>query len=372
MHLPPELAADLLHVSHRYGGDPAFVLAGGGNTSAKTAGRLWVKASGHALATIGAEGFVELDRAALDAMLTADDWPADPKGREARFTERVMAARVSPERNQRPSVEALLHHLLPDRLVVHTHPGLVNAVTCCTRGRAIAAELFGDDVLWQPYVDPGLTLARSLRTALAGRGRPDAILLQNHGLIVGGETAEAVAATTDRVVSTVGRRLNAPESAPDADPSLLESHAAAARRAGFAVALDDSPAVRWLASTPVGQKLAQGGPLTPDQIVYCRSVPALASTAAAEPAGWDTARSTYQSKYGADPWVVLVPGAGMLAVRTSAKLAEVTRAVYADAAAVYRDAARLGSVHPMPFRDRLFIEEWEVEAHRRAVMSRPG
>jgi rhamnulokinase len=362
-------AHPLLAVSHRYGGDPAFVLAGGGNTSFKSADRLWVKASGHALATIGPDGFVELDRAALDRMLTADDWPADAKAREALFIERVMAARVAPERGQRPSVEALLHHLMPEPLVVHTHPGVVNALTCCTRGAEIAKELFGDDVLWQPYVDPGLILARALRDATADR-KPAAILLQNHGLIVGGATADAIAAVTDRVASAIRERLPASVGAP-ASERRLQDHVAVAERGGFSVVADDSPAARWLASTSAGRAAALAGPLTPDQIVYCRSVPLFLDHATASPAQYVAAWKAYAAQFGFEPWVVLVADVGFLAVRRSPKLAEVTRAVYADAAAVCRDAAALGGVNVLSSRDRRFIEEWEVEAHRRAVTSRP-
>ena len=59
----------LLDLSHYYGSKPEFVLAGGGNTSVKLDERLLVKASGYALATIGPEGIVELDRATLQTLL---------------------------------------------------------------------------------------------------------------------------------------------------------------------------------------------------------------------------------------------------------------------------------------------------------------
>lgn len=42
----------LVEISRLYGGNPGWVIAGGGNTSFKTADRLWVKASGHALGSI--------------------------------------------------------------------------------------------------------------------------------------------------------------------------------------------------------------------------------------------------------------------------------------------------------------------------------
>ena len=58
-----QLAA-LAAMSNKYGADPAYVLAGG-NTSYKSADRLWVKGSGTALATIKPEDFVVLEREKL-------------------------------------------------------------------------------------------------------------------------------------------------------------------------------------------------------------------------------------------------------------------------------------------------------------------
>ena len=46
-----EQLAALAAMSNKYGADANFVLAGGGNTSYKSADRLWVKGSGTALAT---------------------------------------------------------------------------------------------------------------------------------------------------------------------------------------------------------------------------------------------------------------------------------------------------------------------------------
>ena len=44
------LIDELVGFSNFYGSDPSLVLAGGGNTSAKADGRMWVKGSGTALA----------------------------------------------------------------------------------------------------------------------------------------------------------------------------------------------------------------------------------------------------------------------------------------------------------------------------------
>jgi len=195
----------LVKLSHYYGQCPGFVIAGGGNTSYKTADKLYVKASGAPLASITREGFVVLDRPKLQH-LCETQLPADPQEREAKFKEAVLNARLEPGKGQRPSVESLLHHLLPTKFVVHSHATLVNTLTCCKNGERIAKELFGSDVLWIPFVDPGYVLGRLLKDLLAtyqaatGRTAPKIILMANHGLIVSGDTTEEICAITDELM----------------------------------------------------------------------------------------------------------------------------------------------------------------------------
>ncbi len=187
----------LVAVSRKYGADEDFVIAGGGNTSAKLGDRLWVKGSGTSLGTITADGFVEMNRPALETLLNSDLGP-DRDVREERFKQAVMAARVEPEKGQRPSVEVVLHHLMPRRLVVHTHATVVNMFTCCVNGEALIREACGDQVMWLADVDPGLMLAQALRDGLkeytrrTGRDCPRAIIMQNHGVVVAGDTTEEI------------------------------------------------------------------------------------------------------------------------------------------------------------------------------------
>src|SRR5580658_8732823 len=115
-----QLLETLSEMSRWYGKDPEFVIAGGGNTSVKLGNRIFVKGSGQALANVRPENFVEMDRPALEALLGAD-LGKDRDQREEKFKQAVMAARIEPEKGQRPSVEVVLHHLMPRLFVVHTH-----------------------------------------------------------------------------------------------------------------------------------------------------------------------------------------------------------------------------------------------------------
>ncbi|MFW5732167.1 MAG: SDR family NAD(P)-dependent oxidoreductase [Planctomycetota bacterium] len=382
----------LIALSRHFGSDERFVIAGGGNTSAKTDDTLYVKASGHSLGTIDAEGFVAMNRSDLNALLCSEV-AGQPAQREARVKQAMLAARCDPAESRRPSVEALLHHLLEDTLVAHTHPTLVNAVACCTEGKTIVEELFGDEVLWVPFVEPGYILAQTIRDGLAtlraaGKDAPTAIIMQNHGLIVGGETLDEIRRKTDRVLETLARRvsLDAPADAfaPCRPPADDEADTALrtvmpALRGLLAdsdtlkiVTIDDSPLARAIASSDAGRDAATGGPLTPDQIVYCGSFPMLFAPDAAEDTAETVRRLTdaidaHRQAHSLPPRVVILRGVGILAVGDDIARARTVRDVFYDAMLISAGAERAGGIAPLRAEHRAFIEGWEAEAYRASL-----
>ena len=194
--LQTQLLADITLLSREFG-TPDFVKGGGGNTSCKTKDTLWVKPSGTVLSALTPERFVALSRAKLGELYTADI-PADAAAREAKVKD-MMAAAVLPGQTGRPSVEAPLHDILDGALVVHTHPALVNGLTCSRQGGAACARLF-PDALWLAYVDPGFTLCMDARRRLHGQRL---VILQNHGIFVAGDTVDEIRATYRRVLDAL-------------------------------------------------------------------------------------------------------------------------------------------------------------------------
>jgi len=199
---------DRLVALSRLLGDPARRLAilGEGNTSIRTAGgRMLVKASGASLGMAAEGDFVELEPAALLAIL---DDPAADDATVARAFDEVEA-----RTGRRPSVEAMLHAVCLELggadAVGHTHPIPVLAILCSPHAEALATEmLFPDQVVvlgrspvYVPYVDPGLELARRVRDELRTHGEPPkAVYLGNHGLFALGSTPEEVVQVTEMAV----------------------------------------------------------------------------------------------------------------------------------------------------------------------------
>ena len=385
-------------LSQYYGRDIDFVIAGGGNTSAKVGDRLFVKGSGHALATIGPEGFVEMDRTQLEKLLSADFGP-DRNVREEKFKDAVMAARIHPGKGQRPSVEVVLHHMMPRKFVVHTHSTLVNMFTCCEQGQQLIAEALGVDAVWVPDVDPGLILAQTMHAAIrdytkkTGRDCPRAIILQNHGLVVCGDTPAEVKQHTDWVLDTLRHRIErtpagnafGPVTPHDSTVArrLVQIIAPALRgllgndEALKVVTFDDSPVVMALAGGAEGSAIALGGPLSPDQIVYCKALPMWVDAGGDDPADKIVAQlrsqiEAYEAKAKFPPQVILVQGVGMFTAGDDIAAAETTRLVYNDAIKVMAGTRRLGQLRYMPPSQREFFENWEVEQYRRKVAKAGG
>ena len=197
---------DLVEISRYYGKNKRAVIAGGGNTSMKSNERLWVKASGHALATIDESGFAILDREKLKVISTKT-YASDPFQREREIKDDLMAANLTPER--RPSVETSLHDLVRYKFVVHLHPTLVNGIMCGNRVEEYISGIFGEKALYIPYTDPGYTLFKEIEARLSEyrnrfTGDPSIILIQNHGIFVSADSADEIRDIYDRIFNQLG------------------------------------------------------------------------------------------------------------------------------------------------------------------------
>jgi rhamnose utilization protein RhaD (predicted bifunctional aldolase and dehydrogenase) len=210
-----DVLSQLITMSNNLGA-PAndYVILGEGNTSAKIDDdTFWVKASGTQLRTIDRTGFVQVRFDRVLALLDASD--LDDEGVKAG----LAAVKVDPAVAAHPSVETTLHavalQLAGVNFVGHTHPTAINALTCSVGFEtAVSGRLFPDEIVIcgpapvvVPYTDPGIPLARHVRDLLRQyldeyQEVPKVILMQNHGLIALGKTAQQVENITAMAVKT--------------------------------------------------------------------------------------------------------------------------------------------------------------------------
>lgn len=177
---------------HAIGEDPTLVLNGGGNCSMKgqwpdvdggDKAALLIKASGHDMASLDADGLVPLDLAFLQSALNQETVTQDSLG--------TLLERASLDSNAAPaSVEALVHAVLPGEYVLHSHADSVLCVTDTVNSRDKAHEVWGDDALVVDYASPGVPLGKEIAKAIENAPSFRALIVLGHGVFTQGATPE--------------------------------------------------------------------------------------------------------------------------------------------------------------------------------------
>lgn len=366
----------LIEISRKYGRDSRYVIAGGGNTSYKNADKLWVKASGCALATITEDGFAVLDRKKLN-VIPEKTYPADTAAREEEVKNDLAAACITKDR--RPSVETSMHNALSAAFIVHLHPTMVNGLMCGQNAEAETARLFGDEAVYIPYTDPGYVLFKEvddrIKAYKAKFGKEPAILLlQNHGIFVGADTTAEVEAIYDRVLSTIEKAAGV--SLPEGDKpvcdcvqEVLPAIRMMLSKQGIKTLRVRNNALieRYASSESEYAKVA--APFSPDAIVYCKSkyIYLAAADKQALLKQAQTQIEQYVAANGYTPKVLLIKGIGLVAVGDNAAGCDIILDVYEDMMKIAAIAQSFGGEHPMTQRQIDFIDNWEVENYRRKV-----
>lgn len=383
---------DLIAISRKFGQDSRFVIAGGGNTSYKDENRLWVKSSGHALATITEDGFAVLDRALLNEM-GEKAYNEDTAIREEQVKNDLSVACITKDR--RPSVETSLHNCMGFAFVVHLHPTLVNGLMCSVNAEAACKEIF-PDALYIEYTDPGYTLFKKvydrIKAYKAEKGKePQVIFLQNHGIFVGGDTTAEIEGIYSEVLGKLEAKVAAlpegdtavSETVTDVVPAIRQMLSRSGR--GFKTLKVTKNAlvdffIDGCSVTSTGSvtdcpgksgfdKIAK--PFTPDIIVYCKSSYIFIEAESDEEILKQAEEKieAFVSGKGYTPKVLLIKGIGLIAVGDSSRNAQIITDVFTDAMKVAFYAQSFGGEHPMERAWIDFIDNWEVENYRRKVAS---
>ncbi|MCC6303503.1 MAG: bifunctional aldolase/short-chain dehydrogenase [Gammaproteobacteria bacterium] len=376
-----------VYTSRLLGQDPSLVLHGGGNTSVKETVRnllgieeeiLYVKGSGWDLETIEEAGFPAVK---LEHLIALARLPALSDMQMVNELRTHMTRASAPT----PSVEAILHAVIPHKYVDHTHADALIAITNTAAGRERIAEVFGDDVVVIPYVMPGFDLARLCgeRFAKESTSKTIGMVLMNHGIFSFGSTAresyermiELVARAEDYLKRQGAWDLPAPApSAPTEGPALRLALATlrrdASRAAGFPLLLVAQRDARSLdfARRPDLAVLTQQGPATPDHVIRTKRIPLLGRDVAAYVAAYQTyfeehAPRARDKKTMLDPAprVVIDPEFGVCALGRSAKDAGIVADIYDHTIEILLRAQALGGYRALPAGDIFDVEYWDLE-----------
>ena len=169
-----------VYTSNLLGRNDELVLHGGGNTSVKTKVNnqdiLYVKGSGWDLVSIKEEGFSGVDLKTLQDMAKLEVLSDSDM---VTFQKEAMIDKSMPN----PSVEAILHAIIPFKYVDHTHSDAVVTISNTTKGNEYIKELY-PNFLVVPYIMPGFILAQKIYEMSKDIKweNCEGIILHNHGI----------------------------------------------------------------------------------------------------------------------------------------------------------------------------------------------
>ncbi|MDR2535924.1 MAG: class II aldolase/adducin family protein [Treponema sp.] len=372
---------ELTAISRYYGANPAYVIAGGGNTSYKDASTLYIKGSGISLAESSPASFVQMDRGMLQKIWTKT-YPAEPAEREKAVLSDLMAARRAGEEQKRPSVETLLHDILPFTWVIHTHPALVNGLTCSRQGEARAKVLFPAEAIWIPTTNPGYILSQKVKQAMDAycaehHRAPGLIFLQNHGVFVSADTIEGVHEGYRYIMEKLASNI---QRSPDLSSGVSQWGVSAELGSALTdLAGGGSMKAVFLRNHEIAKLVANRGAFasvssafTPDHIVYAGSEPLFVETSSAIIgdiiADIRNIWKTFVDKTRRIPKIVAVQGIGVFGVGASEKAAALGLELFTDTVKVAVYAESFGGYQFMPQDQIDFINNWEVERYRSQVI----
>ncbi len=357
-------------ISHKYGSNPNYVLAGGGNTSYKDEQFLYIKGSGTSLATIENDGFVKMSRESLDK-IWEKTYSMEQDKREAEVLADMMDAKCKGEEAKRPSVETLLHNLFHQSYILHVHPTMVNGLTCSNGGKDAMEKMF-PDAIWVEETEPGYTLAVKCRERISEyekrtNTRAYLLFLQNHGVFFAADDA----AQMDILVSEVMDKFeNSITTLPnlqkvDFDDDKIERIASKIKecyKQDTYVKFTLNKEIERLCSSYDSFEILVR-PMSPDHIVYCKAVPMFLESI-------DNLVEQYnefvkENKF--EPKIIFIKNIGMFAIGKSEKDSLVVSDVWMDAVKISVYAQSFGGVRHMAPDMVDFIANWEVESYRSKV-----
>jgi rhamnose utilization protein RhaD (predicted bifunctional aldolase and dehydrogenase)/NAD(P)-dependent dehydrogenase (short-subunit alcohol dehydrogenase family) len=374
-----------VYTSRLLGRDKSLVLHGGGNTSVKIAEKnllgeaealLYVKGSGWDLEFIEAAGFSPVR---MDHLLRLAKLPqlSDPQMVNELRTHMTRASAPT------PSVEAILHAILPHKYVDHTHADAVITVTNTAKGRERIREIYGDSVVVIPYVMPGFDLARLCAEEFAKQAGKNTIgmVLMNHGIFSFGETArqsyermiELVTRAEDYLAQHKAWQLPAAAEKPSSDPlrrEMAELRRTLSATAGFPVivAAHEDVASLAFARRPDIATISQQGPATPDHVIRTKRVPMIGRDVKAYVEAYkkyfnEHAPKAREPKTMLDPAprVILDRDFGVATIGRSAKDAAICCDIYAHTIEIIQRATTLGGWQALPAKDIFDVEYWDLE-----------
>lgn len=363
-----------VYTSQLLGQSKELVLHGGGNTSVKIANTLYVKGSGWNLDTIEKAGFSPVDLGVLLEMATRESLSDTQMVAEQRA---AMADQTFPN----PSIEAILHAIIPYDYVDHTHADALVTLTNTPNGKTLVQELYGPNMLIIDYVMPGFELAKHIYeiTRNIDWDTLSGMILMHHGVFTFDNDAERAYEKMIELVTVAEEYLNehvtlaCGDCEGKSDPSIAQAvgvEAAKLRGCELFPLMIDSPRAQLFSILPNLEALVKRGGLTPEHVIRIKPFPAIiegdiASGIAKFAHEYETYFKTNASRehicLDLSPRYAVVKGVGIVVLGKDEKESHIIGDIVKHTITAILSAEQLGGWKSLSLDKMFEMEYWELE-----------
>ncbi len=352
-----------VYTSRLLGGNSSLVLHGGGNTSVKIDDILYVKGSGWDLATIEKEEFspvktIELIKLLSNERLSDSDM--------VKYQKEALIDKNAPN----PSIEAILHALIPYKFVDHTHADAMVTISNSNRGEELIEEIY-KDYLMVPYIMPGFLLSKMVynMTEEIDWDSIKGIILHNHGIFTFANSAKESYDNMIEAVSMAERYIKKSKKKKKHNLTKIKEILSKAKGHDIVMRVNQSAVARRFASKE-DMELSQKGVLTPEHIIRTKRVPIIfEDDYQKELERYIQDYIEYFEEYSSGEEVMLNPAPnwavlkdfGTVSFGKDEKEAKIIEDINNHTMKAMIDAKRFGGYRSISKRDSFYMEYWELE-----------
>jgi rhamnose utilization protein RhaD (predicted bifunctional aldolase and dehydrogenase) len=363
-----------VYTSQLLGQSKELVLHGGGNTSVKIGNTLYVKGSGWNLDTIEKEGFSPVNLDVLLEMATRESLSDTQMVAEQR-------AAMSDQSFPNPSIEAILHAIIPYAFVDHTHADAVVTLTNTPNGKALVEKLYGENMLIIDYVMPGFELAKHIYevTRNIDWNSLSGMILMHHGVFTFDDDARRAYEKMIDIVTVAEENLSehvtlaCGDCEGKGDPSIAQAvgiEAAKLRGCELFPLLIDSPRAKLFSILPNLESLVKRGGLTPEHVIRIKPFPAIIANDINE--GIAKFAEEYKAYFDANttqahicldlaPRYVVIKGVGIVILGKDEKESRIIGEIVKHTITAILSAEQLGGWGSLTLSQMFEMEYWELE-----------
>lgn len=363
-----------VYTSQLLGQSKELVLHGGGNTSVKINNTLYVKGSGWNLDTIEKEGFSPVDLDVLLEMATRKNLSDTQMVAEQR-------AAMSDQSYPNPSIEAILHAIIPYDFVDHTHADAVVTLTNTPEGKVSVQELYGEDMLIIDYVMPGFELAKHIYeiTKNIDWDTLSGMILMHHGVFTFDNDAKRAYEKMIDLVTVAEEYLSehvtlaCGDCEGKGDPSIAPAVGAEVskiRGCDLFPLLIDSPRAQLFSILPNLESLVKRGGLTPEHVIRIKPFPAIIDNNISE--GIAQFTQDYKNYFDSNaspehicldlaPRYAVIKGSGIVVLGKDEKESRIIGEIVKHTITAILSAEQLGGWGSLTLAQMFEMEYWELE-----------